>query len=107
MSETTELKPCQAGCMSYDGGEKRHHKDCVYYPESFTKMYDALREDNARLEQELEVYKTSENAEISILEEKNARLREALEKREKERFSDDLEYQIDISEKAALKGGTE
>lgn len=33
----SELK-CETGCMRFDGGEVRHHKDCVYYPTSFTKM---------------------------------------------------------------------
>lgn len=30
---------CQAGCMVFSGGERRHHKDCVHYPESLTKIY--------------------------------------------------------------------
>jgi hypothetical protein len=39
---------CEAGCISFDGGEKRHHRDCVHYPESLTKMYDdALAENEA------------------------------------------------------------
>ena len=29
---------CEAGCISYYGGEKKHHKDCPYYPESLTKL---------------------------------------------------------------------
>jgi hypothetical protein len=37
-------KECVAGCKVYDGGEKRHHKDCHYYPESWSKMYDDLKE---------------------------------------------------------------
>lgn len=31
---------CETGCMCYTGGEVRHHKDCFYYPESMTKMFD-------------------------------------------------------------------
>ena len=31
--------PCQAGCLSFDGGEKKHHRDCEYYPESLTKLW--------------------------------------------------------------------
>ena len=46
---TPPFKPakeeCQAGCVSLTGDEKRHHKDCFYYPESFTKMYDDLKFD--------------------------------------------------------------
>ena len=34
---------CVPGCISYDGGEKKHHKDCPYYSESFTKRYDDLK----------------------------------------------------------------
>jgi hypothetical protein len=33
---------CQAGCKAYYGGERKHHKDCVHYSESFTKLYDDL-----------------------------------------------------------------
>lgn len=33
---------CVAGCLDFHGGEKRHHKDCPFYPESFSKMYDDL-----------------------------------------------------------------
>lgn len=40
--EVEESKKCVAGCMRYDGGEVKHHKDCVYYPESLSKMYDDL-----------------------------------------------------------------
>ena len=29
--------------MVFDGGEKRHDKNCFYYPESRTKMYDDLK----------------------------------------------------------------
>lgn len=31
---------CVAGCAAYDGGEVRHHPDCPFYPESFTRMHD-------------------------------------------------------------------
>jgi hypothetical protein len=33
---------CEAGCKVFTGGEIRHDKNCQYYPESFTKMYDDL-----------------------------------------------------------------
>ena len=33
---------CETGCMTYTGGEKKHDKNCQYYPESLTKMYDDL-----------------------------------------------------------------
>lgn len=30
---------CEAGCMSFDGGEVKHRRECVYYPESLTKLW--------------------------------------------------------------------
>tara|TARA_R110000744_G_scaffold371480_2_gene482508 strand:- start:2784 stop:3008 length:225 start_codon:yes stop_codon:yes gene_type:complete len=35
--------------MSFDGGERKHHRDCVHYPESLTKMYDDALAENERL----------------------------------------------------------
>ena len=40
---------CIAGCKIYTGHERYHHKDCPYYPESFSKRFDLLQADNARL----------------------------------------------------------
>jgi len=34
--------PCEAGCLSFHGGEKRHHPTCGHYPHSLTK-YNAER----------------------------------------------------------------
>ena len=37
--ETMTYDPkCEPGCISYYGGEKKHHRDCPYYPESLTKL---------------------------------------------------------------------
>ncbi len=36
---------CVAGCMAFDGGEKRHHKDCLFFAESFSKRYDDLKKE--------------------------------------------------------------
>ncbi len=47
--EETKSDKCQAGCKIFTGGEIRHHKDCVFYPESFSKMYDDLQEENDKL----------------------------------------------------------
>lgn len=41
MSEFDEAK-CVAGCQHFDLGERRHHKDCIYYPESLSKLLDQL-----------------------------------------------------------------
>ena len=30
---------CEAGCMVFTGGERKHHRDCPYYPESMTKLW--------------------------------------------------------------------
>lgn len=30
---------CQPGCMAFDGGEVKHRRDCVHYPESLTKLW--------------------------------------------------------------------
>ncbi len=35
-----EASKCVTGCNYFDGGEVMHHKDCPYYPESLTKIYD-------------------------------------------------------------------
>jgi hypothetical protein len=35
--------------MSFDGGEKKHHRDCTHYPESLTKMYEDARGEIERL----------------------------------------------------------
>lgn len=52
---------CEAGCVAYHGGERRHHPDCVFYPESLTKSHDdlarahaELRAQNARLQAALD-----------------------------------------------------
>lgn len=34
----TDDPKCEPGCTSYYGGEKKHHRDCPYYPESLTKL---------------------------------------------------------------------
>lgn len=37
---------CVAGCKAFTGGEIYHHKDCTFYPESMSKMYDDLKAAN-------------------------------------------------------------
>ena len=34
------MDKCVPGCKHYYGGELKHHKDCVHYPESLSKMWD-------------------------------------------------------------------
>ena len=50
---------CEAGCMTFYGGERRHHKDCFYYPDSLTRLYDEA----VRKIKELELLLNSENTE--------------------------------------------
>ena len=52
---------CCTGCNIFYGGEIRHIKECFFYPESLTEIYDRKGKENAKLKEE------------------NARLREALE----------------------------
>ncbi len=46
--ETLEEVKCIAGCKHFYGGEVRHHKDCFYYLESFSKLYDDLKQQQER-----------------------------------------------------------
>jgi len=34
------MDKCEAGCKAFTGGEIYHHKDCVFYPNSMSKMFD-------------------------------------------------------------------
>ena len=59
MTDTSKEPMCCAGCISFDGGERKHLKECVFYPESRTKMFDdvcaerdALRLNNVALMRE-------------------------------------------------------
>lgn len=51
MTEMREER-CEAGCIAYHGGERRHHPDCVFYPDSFTRLHDDLARDHAALQAE-------------------------------------------------------
>lgn len=31
---------CETGCVAFFGGEIRHDKNCAFYPDSRTEMYD-------------------------------------------------------------------
>lgn len=43
---------CETGCKHFYGGEVRHHRDCAFYLESFTKMYDDLKVKYQKLKKE-------------------------------------------------------
>jgi len=44
-----EEDACETGCKYFHGGEIKHHKDCFYYPESLTEMYDKLKTKDKKL----------------------------------------------------------
>jgi hypothetical protein len=51
MSDDLYDGPCEAGCISFHGGERKHHKDCGHYPHSLTKVNaDRIEELEAKLE---------------------------------------------------------
>jgi len=39
--------------MIYHGGEIRHHRDCVYYPESLTEMHHQMQNEIEKLQAQL------------------------------------------------------
>ena len=47
-----EEDKCEAGCKHFHGGEIRHNKDCIFYPESRTQMYDDLKLEVEQLKKE-------------------------------------------------------
>ena len=42
-------KICQRGCLTLEGHETIHVKDCDFYPDSRSKMYDDLKKRNGEL----------------------------------------------------------
>lgn len=40
---------CIPGCKHFHGGEIKHHKDCPFYPESLSRIYDNMIEENRKL----------------------------------------------------------
>lgn len=82
----TDDPKCEPGCISYYGGEKKHHRDCPYYPESLTKLnadrIEALLAERDALEAEAEgsaAIIAAERAEVLKLQEENERLRAQVE----------------------------
>lgn len=50
MSDDLYDGPCEAGCESFHGGERKHHPDCGHYPQSLTKLHaDRIEELEAKL----------------------------------------------------------
>ena len=48
-SEHNEF-PCKAGYQVFYNGEIRHHKDCVYYPDSLSQLIDEQKSKIRELE---------------------------------------------------------
>ena len=48
---------CQAECMVFTGGEIKHDENCVFYPESLTKVYADLRKENEEMKMMLKSVK--------------------------------------------------
>ncbi|MFT3994766.1 MAG: hypothetical protein QM660_10690 [Dysgonomonas sp.] len=40
MNDKNIEEKCCAGCKIYTGGEVRHLPECVFYPESLSRIYD-------------------------------------------------------------------
>ena len=79
----TDDPKCEPGCISYYGGEKKHHRDCPYYPESLTKLnadrIEALLAERDALEAEAEgahAIIAVERAEVLKLRKENERWRD-------------------------------
>lgn len=50
LDERAIQNKCEAGCQHFYGGEIAHHKDCVFYPDSRSEMYDNLKAQLAKQE---------------------------------------------------------
>lgn len=59
-----EKDACETGCKHFHGGEIAHHPDCIFYPESRTKMYDDLVVEHKRFEKDIIRVLVEINAEI-------------------------------------------
>jgi hypothetical protein len=53
---------CKAGCRVFTGGEIRHHKDCVYYTESLSKILDDTEDELKKLKKSAGVKGQKESA---------------------------------------------
>lgn len=75
---------CEIGCKTFSGGEKKHVKGCVHYPESQSELMDNLTTENAILKEEINLRNEYYESKIDTLNRindsnyaENARLREA------------------------------
>lgn len=75
------LPKCESGCKVFTGGEIKHHEDCVFYPESLTKLNADIiatqQSEIARLKAELKYRFVRFEEEQSKAESLKAELEEA------------------------------
>jgi len=45
---------CETGCKTFTGNETKHHVDCVFYPQSLSKIYDESHSEISKLRELLE-----------------------------------------------------
>jgi hypothetical protein len=79
---------CGAGCQRFYGGEIKHIKECVFYPDSLSEMRDQLQSQLAAKDHEIEKVKAdwfdehtarkSLNSQNEVLREENKILCDAL-----------------------------
>ncbi len=70
---------CVTGCKSFAGGEKLHHKDCSFYPDSLSELHDYYKMRNEEYRNVLSyllqlgtssiVYHTLDDDDIALIEE--------------------------------------
>lgn len=54
---------CQIGCKTFSGGEKKHVKECVHYPDSQSELINTLITHNTRLHELIKnILETAEDA---------------------------------------------
>ncbi len=96
-----EEEKCVAGCKTFTGGEKKHHKDCPFYPQSLTRIYEGLA---AALAAEKEANAKLREAGHSAGEQYRLELEEV--KAERDEYKAALEF-IRLHGREAVPGGIE
>ena len=52
-------KECVLGCKHFYGGEIKHHKDCPFYADSLSRLYDELKQKDRLKDEYAESYHQS------------------------------------------------
>jgi len=69
-----DAEKCCTGCNIFFGGEIRHIKECVFYPESLTEIYDKKDALVKSLQSKIEIYES----EIQLLRDLIVEAREVI-----------------------------